>query len=303
MASIGSAAPYAPLAGDGELERDLLALSNDARQAAGLGALEPATRSGSFVRTLRENLALVGEAGTAQASVSGWLGSPSHRANLLHPDFTHVGFGTAPYPDGRIAVAQVLGYQPTTLEEAQLSATVALTAAGEVALFYDEHSSPPQPLAAGEHTLMVPLSNPLPLSVQLGLRDAGTSDSFILQDDGWLRETGWQGTARGTATTVPEAAAQLLAVGLDEALARALELRLTFDETPPPLGAWQGGTLLPLEVDGATVRVTLTEAQTDEPVHLGEAQGDGRYTVVYSLQVYSPHPHTEGGLRVLPLSE
>lgn len=287
-----SDAPYAPLEGAAELEHDLLTLSNDARQAAGLGALEPderltlavrhhaaemaelgyfshtspvaanatlarhIARSGSFVRTLGENLALVGKADTARASVSGWLKSPGHRANLLHPGFTHLGFGAAPYPDGRVAVAQVLGYQPATLEEAQLasvlleeaqlSATVTLTTPGEVALFYDERSSPPQPLAAGEHTLEVPLTEPLalPLSVQLGVREAGTSGSFILQDDGWLHETGWQGRAQSS--EAPEGSARLLRVGLNEVLARALELRLTFAETPPSLSAWQGDTLLPL---------------------------------------------------------
>lgn len=116
-------------------------------------------RSGSYLRTLGENLALVGSVDTARASVAGWLASPGHRANLLHAEFTHVGFGTSPYPDGRVAVAQVLGYQPVALEEvqlvsvlltsAQLSATVALSTPGELALFYGDRSSSPQTFGAG----------------------------------------------------------------------------------------------------------------------------------------------------------
>ena len=111
------------------MERALLTLTNDARIGAGLEALttgetlaqaarehaaeiadlgyfshtsplpEHATlalrvaEGGSFIRTLGENLTLVGTADTAQASVSGWLASPGHRANLLNAHFTHVGFG------------------------------------------------------------------------------------------------------------------------------------------------------------------------------------------------------------------
>ena len=189
------AAPYTPLPGDAALEQALLTLTNEARAVAGLGALEPnpelaqaarhhaaemaelgyfshtsplpenatlaqrVARSGSFVRTLGENLALVGH-DTAQASVTGWLDSPGHRANLLHPRFTHVGFGTAPYPDGRVAVAQVFGYEPATLQNVQLvsvlvektslSATVSLAEGGEVALFYGDRSSPGKSFSAGQ---------------------------------------------------------------------------------------------------------------------------------------------------------
>ena len=236
------AAPYTPLPGDAALEQALLTLTNEARAAAGLGALEPnpelaqaarhhaaemaqlgyfshtsplpenatlaqrVARSGSFVRTLGENLALVGP-DTAQASVTGWLDSPGHRANLLHPRFTHVGFGTAPYPDGRVAVAQVFGYEPTTLlgaqlvsvlsETALLNATVSLAEGGEVALFYGDRSSSAESFSAGQHTLSVPLAEtPVwPLPVQLGLRNGGAG--FILQDDGWLTARRVEAFGRG----------------------------------------------------------------------------------------------------------
>jgi hypothetical protein len=198
----------------------------------------------------------------------------------------------------------VLGYQPAALGEvqlvsvlltsAQLSATVALSEPGELALFYGERSSPPQTFGAGEHRLDVSLAEPpdLPLSVQLGLRETGSAGDFILQADGWLRDTGWQGSA------ATEPSAQLRAVTLRDIPTRALQLRLTFAETPPPLSAWQGETLLPLEADGAGMRVTLADARAGEPVHLGEAQGDGRYRVVYSFRL-----EADGGWRALPLGE
>ncbi len=46
------------------------------------------------------------------------------------------------------------------------------SAPGETAVFWGEHSSPPQTLAAGTHTLKVSLSDPptLPLAVGLGRR-------------------------------------------------------------------------------------------------------------------------------------
>ena len=335
------AAPYTPLPGDAALEQALLTLTNEARAAAGVGQLEPnpelaqaarhhaaemaqlgyfshtspvaanatleqrVASSGSFVRTLGENLALVGVADTAQATTTGWLESPGHRANLLNPRFTHVGFGSAPYPDGRVAVAQVLGYEPATLLEAQLvsvlaekallNATVSLAAAGEVALFYAQDSSPPQSLEAGQHTLSVPIAEAptRPLPVQLGLRSGGAGGGFILQDDGWLTASGWERSG-----AVSGAQAQLLNVTVQRQTERGLELRLTFATPPPtPLGAWQGETLLPLQIDETTVTVGLTETGA-QPVYIGEAQADGRYAVVYSLQ-----PDHGGSLRVLPTTE
>ena len=111
-----------------EAERELLALLNRDRAAAGLPALQatrvcrrsPAataarwrarakwftyrTRAGSavdrvraahvspFPRTLAEN---VGRAFSTAEVEHGFMGSPSHRANILNPDMTHVGIGVA----------------------------------------------------------------------------------------------------------------------------------------------------------------------------------------------------------------
>ena len=335
------ATPYAPLPGDAALEQTLLTLTNEARAAAGLDILEPnselaqaarhhaaemaelgyfshtspvpensrlaqrVVRSGSFVRTLGENLAVVGETDTAQASTTGWLESPGHRANLLHPRFTEVGFGSARYPDGRVAVAQVLGYEPATLLSAQLAsvsaettllnATVSLATPGEVALFYGERSSPAQSFGSGQHTLSVPLAETpaWPLPVQLGLRNDGAAGGFILQDDGWLSADGWRRSGK-----VSGAQAQLLAVAAQTRPARGLELRLTFATPPTPLGAWQSETLLPLQTDGTQVTVQLpaTELPSHPPtIYIGEPQADGRYAVVYGLR-----PDLSGAPRVLP---
>ncbi|CAA9567545.1 MAG: hypothetical protein AVDCRST_MAG86-1200 [uncultured Truepera sp.] len=260
-------------------------------------------QSGGFIRTLGENLALVGSADTAQASVGGWLASPGHRADPLHARFTHVGFGAAAYPDGRVAVAQVLGYQPATLRGAQLVSvlaeapllelTVSLSAPGETAVFYGEHSSPPQTLAAGTHILTVPLSDPptLPLPVGLGLRAGGAAGGFILQDDGWLHTTGWR-----RSRNLSGAQARLLKVTLSGSLKRTSEFHLDFASAAPALSAWKDETLLPLRTDGTRLSVELTDTQN--PVHVGEAHPDGRYAVIYSFL-----PNIDGAPSVLPLGE
>ena len=322
------ATPYTPLPGDASLEAQLLTLTNEARSDNGVETLEPdeglaqaarhhaeemarlgyfshtsptpenatvsqrVARSGSFIGTLGENLALVGEVDTAQTTTTGWLESPGHRANLLNPKFTHVGFGTARYPDGRVAVAQVLGYQPAPLEGAQiisvlhqvptLEATVSLSSPGEVALFYGDQSSRPETLDAGTRTLSVPLAEApaLPLPVQLGLRSSGAQGSFILQDDGWLNSGGFSRSG-----AISGEYGQLLGVTYTEKLERGLELQLTFSRTPPEdLSAWQGNSLVPLTVNGTRASINLTGLSDAEPIYVGEAQTDGRYAAAYSFQ-------------------
>ncbi len=326
--SLAYAAPYTPLSGDATLEATLLALTNEARTTNGVGTLEPdeglalaarhhaaemasleyfshtsptpenatlslrVARSGSFIGTLGENLALVGKTDTAQATTLGWLESPGHRANLLNPQFTHVGFGAALYPDGRVAVAQVLGYQPAPLRSAQivsvlrnvptLKATVSLSSPGEVALFYADQSGQPELLSAGTHTLSVPLAEPpaLPVAVQLGLRSSGAAGGFILQDDGWLNPGSF--TRSGEVTG---AYGQLLGVSLTEELERALVLQLDFARPlPEGLSAWQESTLLPLEFSGTRATVALSGLSSTEPIFVGEAQADGRYYAAFGFK-------------------
>ena len=336
------AAPYSSLPADVALEAQLLTLTNQARLDNGVGTLaqdeglaqaarhhaeemarlgyfshtspvaENATvsqrvaRSGSFVGMLGENLALVGSTDTAQTTTTGWLESPGHRANLLNPTFTHVGFGTARYPDGRVVVAQVLGYQPAPLTGAQivsvlqnvptLAATVSLSSPGEVALFYGDQSSAPETLAAGTQTLSVPLDRAptLPLAVQLGLRGNGTTGSFILQDDGWLGADGFRRSGEVTGEY-----GQLLGVTVQNKLERVLTLQLTFSRTPPEgLSAWQGSSLVPLTVEEKRASIDLTGLSDAEPIFVGEAQTDGRYRAAFGFQ-----PNFAGVPSVTPVSK
>jgi uncharacterized protein YkwD len=52
-----------------------------------------AAAAGSERRTIGENIAC-GQRSPAEV-VRGWMNSPGHRANILKPDFTHIGIGLA----------------------------------------------------------------------------------------------------------------------------------------------------------------------------------------------------------------
>ena len=136
--------------GHAGIEARIVALSNAARQAAGLAPLRPDERlrtaarahsgemqaRGYFSHTspvgshatprdrawiagfawldlgenifAAEGLDVRDEARAARLAVEGWLSSPSHRANLLTPDFTAIGVGVSVKGRGFHAT-QVLG--------------------------------------------------------------------------------------------------------------------------------------------------------------------------------------------------
>lgn len=249
-----------------------------------------AAQAGSFTLTLGENLARVGPTDAAASTVTGWLESPGHRANLLNADFSHVGFGSAPYPDGQLAVAQVFAYQPAAIAEAMLvsvlddaptlDVTLELSRPAEVIVFFGERSSRPVDLPTGERLLHVPLSQTptLPLAVQLGVRSEG--QGFILQDSGWLYPDGWTGEP-----AIAGRQGELREVALRSSLKRRYEVRLTFDDAPDrELAAWQGEYLLGLVVSGASASVELSDPTSELPLYLGVPQADGRYRALYGFR-------------------
>jgi uncharacterized protein YkwD len=130
-----------------EAQARMLALLNDARRAAGLPALLPDAelaklalahsremaaahffghqspttgrvedrlrRAGVSVTKLGENIS---QGDTADAAHAALMGSPSHRANMLDPGFTHVGIGVVLRPTERPAllVTMVFARRPRT---------------------------------------------------------------------------------------------------------------------------------------------------------------------------------------------
>ncbi|ADI14671.1 CAP domain-containing protein [Truepera radiovictrix] len=332
-------APYPPLPADPTLEAELLNLTNAARAREGLGALVPdealalaarhhalemrtlgffahtsptpenatlsrrVARSGSFARVLGENLAWIRGGAVAAESVAGWLSSPGHRANLLSPDFTHVGFGSAAAEDGRTFVAQVFAYLPAPLEAAEVVATpeqVTLTAVrfeltrpAEVALFYEGDlggaHTPVTALEAGEHTLTTEaLGAGEAVHLQLGVRAPGANGSFSAQDEGWLEAGRWRGGGGA-----PRDGARLLQVTQRRQERRTEEVQLRFaGRLPRGLGGWWGERFFAPTLEetavGTVLRATVPTADGAEgpPVLLlGEPDGAGTYRVVYGFQL------------------
>lgn len=64
---------------------------------------------GIAYRVAGENLAFntYGNGQTVAAAERALMNSPSHRANILRPDYTHVGVGVAVAPDGRFLYTQL----------------------------------------------------------------------------------------------------------------------------------------------------------------------------------------------------
>jgi uncharacterized protein YkwD len=91
----------APLAVDAPLTTAAQAHSDDMVARAFYSHTSPdgsrpwdrAATAGSSRRTIGENIAC-GQRSPAEV-VRGWMNSPGHRANILKPDFTHIGIGLA----------------------------------------------------------------------------------------------------------------------------------------------------------------------------------------------------------------
>src|SRR4051812_16328934 len=96
-----AAAPLAPLAPHPRLTVAAQAHSDDmvARDfydhtsPEGRQPWDRAATAGATHRGIGENIAC-GQRGPAEV-VRGWMNSPGHRANILKPDFTHIGVGYA----------------------------------------------------------------------------------------------------------------------------------------------------------------------------------------------------------------
>jgi uncharacterized protein YkwD len=126
-----AAAPAAPSTFADMAEAELLALLDAERATLGLPALAfdgrlraaAAAQAGSIAAAgslfhqdlipLLGNWRMVGEnvgSGPSVASINPALvSSPDHHANMVNPDFTHVGIGVVTRSDGRVWVSQLFG--------------------------------------------------------------------------------------------------------------------------------------------------------------------------------------------------
>jgi uncharacterized protein YkwD len=151
-------------------------------------------RAGSAALAVGENLALIGNSATlAQDAVQGWLDSPGHRANLLNPDFTHVGHGLATSSDGSVYIVQVLAIQNYVISQVEISqglldvqtldVTVIVQQEGDYALFQSNQFDQAHSTAAGTYRYQMHLTQAEPVHVRLGFK--GEGNGYIGQDGGW----------------------------------------------------------------------------------------------------------------------
>ena len=321
-------AVYAPVPADTRLERDLLTLTNQERQRAGLSTLLPdealalaarqhaqemvdlnyfshsspvarnatltqrVAQAGSAAQGVGENLALVGPLEVAQQSVQGWMESPGHRANLLTPSYTHVGFGAAQDARGRVYVAQVLAEQPLAVERVQVTsrlqegyrAEVELTLSEkkEVTLFYGNASLSARVLEAGRHVVGFNLADAAQIHLQVGVRDPGSAGGFILHDDGWLDSDGrWQ-----PSNAAPRQLAQIEGVSRRLQVSRVYRADFTFETVPErDLGGWLDGVYFEPQVRGRNLTVLIPSSLDKPTLELGMQTSAGRYALLYRLRL------------------
>ena len=128
-----------PVVADDELREVALAHSEDMVAHNFFSHVSPSTgtpddrvlRSGALVSAAGENIAA---APTPETAHDGLMNSPGHRANMLRPDFTHVGIGAEESPSG-ITVTLVFGRRPPAASvptsAAQVEAAIVALRAGK----------------------------------------------------------------------------------------------------------------------------------------------------------------------------
>jgi len=142
-----------------------------------------------------ENLALVHQDDIANSSIKGWMNSPGHRKNLLNPNFSHVGFGTAKNNHGMEIVVQVLADEPFELVAAEVRDTVqdahevvAIVSVSKSAKYIFEIAGELQDtqfLQTGTHELHFITNEKGMVSIQAGIVSSN-ENSYITQDSGWI---------------------------------------------------------------------------------------------------------------------
>jgi uncharacterized protein YkwD len=310
-------ASYEPLAANVVLELDLLNKTNAARAENGLPALqadetlalaarhhalematlnyfshqsptagsatppERIANAGSPYVAVGENIAKMPpmqSVSLANETVTGWMNSPGHRANILETSFTHVGFGVAQDAQGFTYIVQNFAYEPFVLRSAEIKSksqasylivlNINLPQPSTAAFGYGSQVSEPMLLNAGANQIELTTTEANQLYIQ-GAVPAPAGDGYIFQDGGWL--TLASGNYQGDTMTpktylqITDAKARIrsssvneITLVLDGAAQKSLAV-LVNDEYMP-------GAL----IASGTVRVTLPSNSESAKVSIGE---------------------------------
>jgi uncharacterized protein YkwD len=131
----------------------------------------------------------------ADETVTGWMNSPGHRANMLETSFTHVGFGIAKDSQGFTYVVQNFAYEPFKLLSAEVKSKsqasylivldVTLPQPSTAAFSYGNGVTEPMQLQAGSNQVEFSTTEANQLYIQ-GAVPSPTGGGYIFQDGGWL---------------------------------------------------------------------------------------------------------------------
>ncbi len=324
----GLRSDYPPISADFALEQALLSYTNSARRQAGLSELkmdehlaiaarahardmatlnylshespnpETATlalrvaKAGSVAQMVGENLAFIPDSNDlAQATVNGWLESPGHRANILEPNFSHVGFGIASDGKGNRYLAQVFSNQPLELAQAsvmrenktvyKIKVKLDIKEPREVALFYGEDVLEPRWLEPGRRSLE--FSSELQESLHLRAGSRLQSKGFILQDEGWLQlaTNRWQ-----ESSTTPKNDLSIADVSAERQNNSQYRVRLEFAAPPAAaLAVWVAGQYQEVQLRGAELSLAVPADLSEPVIDIGLQQKNQRFAIVMRLKL------------------
>lgn len=283
-----AAAGLAPTGWDDGLAR---AARQHAAQLAARGVLDhagatPATRTvadrlaraGAPYAHHGENLAYVrGATDPVAYTVDGWLGSPGHRANLLHAEFDRVGFGTALDASGGLVLVQVLAAAPWS--PVAWSAVPAHTYDRRLTL--DVRADVPSPVAGlleidgtaervtwsgGGQRIVRTLAGEGPSEVRLALR-TGPSSPYVVDEAGSVDVfSAWR------ASTAPRRWLEVTGVAVHSVAQERVHLTIATDAGSRPLALLVDDRHQPDAVREAGSFETWVTLERGESVHVALAE-------------------------------
>jgi uncharacterized protein YkwD len=258
---------------------------------------ERAAKAGSPYVFIGENIAKMPSGDLAQSTTDGWMGSPGHRANILHPEFTHVGFGTAEDHRGFTYVVQMFALEPFILLSASLenkmvdsyllSVDVNLPQPSTVTFGYGNAYSEPMQLQAGTNRIEFRTAESNQVYLQAAV-PSPAGDGYILQDGGWLN---LQNNTFTIDEVAPKTYVQFLAASARVQRQALSEVTLTFDGTlNKQLGVFVNDVFQPEAlIASGTVRVTVPEGQ-DTKITIGEITSGNQVNIYLLVNVH----HVQG---------
>lgn len=139
-----------------------------------------------------ENVAWAsGYASNASAIHVGWMESPPHRANMLQPQYTHIGIGFASSPDGTAYATQVFGtYPPAARTKASaLSSTRGAAKGGAVITIRGRNLGKVTKVVFGSRTAKIVSRKSTRIKVRVPSHRVGKVRVRVRDSIGWSANT------------------------------------------------------------------------------------------------------------------